>query len=69
MISVRINGQSQQLEEPIELPALVTQYAGTEDREGIAVGINRNVIPRDEWDAVRIQDGDEIEIIAPFAGG
>ena len=69
MIRVKINGRPHELEGPTSLPALVAEYTGSIERDGLAVGINQVVVRREEWDATEINDGDEIEIIAPFAGG
>ena len=69
MITVTVNGQSRELDAPLALPDLVARETGSEDQTGIAVGLNRSVVPRAEWDKVLIEEGDEVEIIAPFAGG
>ena len=47
----------------------LAQLAESLDAEGVAVGLNRRVIPRPEWNRVIVNEGDKIEIIAPFAGG
>lgn len=69
MIRVKINGRTHELEGPTWLPALVAEYTGSIERDGLAVGINQAVVRREEWDETEINDGDEIEIVAPFAGG
>ena len=68
MIRVTINGRPRQLEGPTALPELLAREAG-ERLEAVAVGINRRVIPRHEWHNTCIDEGDDIEIIAPLAGG
>ncbi len=47
--------------------ALVSEV--TADAKAVAVAINRAVLPRKEWSEVRVKEGDDIEIIAPFHGG
>lgn len=69
MIRVKINGSSRQLDGPVPLAELVTREIGRDDHAGVAVGIDRQVVPRADWDKVMVDDGDEVEIIAPFAGG
>ncbi len=39
------------------------------ERHGIAVAVNAEVIPRDEWKNRRINDGDKIEVVHAIAGG
>jgi len=68
MIEVKINGEPRRLAAPTPLADLVAAEAG-HDAEGVAVGLNRRVIPRCEWERVNVNEGDEVEIIAPFAGG
>jgi sulfur carrier protein len=68
MIKVMINGEPRRLASPRPLADLVAIEVGG-DAEGVAVGLNRRVIPRPEWNRVIVNEGDKIEIIAPFAGG
>lgn len=69
MIQVIVNGEPRELEEPVMLPELVTRIIGDSDRAGIAAAVNGEVVSRDVWERTRVEDGDEVEIIAPFAGG
>ena len=68
MIKVMINGEPRYLASPSRLADLVAIEAG-EDSKGVAVGLNRRVIPRPKWSRIEVAEGDEVEIIAPFAGG
>ncbi len=36
---------------------------------GIAVALNDTVIPRDQWAASRLRDGDSVEVIHAVQGG
>lgn len=38
-------------------------------RRGIAVALNKRVVPRAEWSAVRVAPGDDVEVVHPLAGG
>ena len=68
MIKVMINGEPRFLASPSRLADLVAIETG-EDSKGVAVGLNRRVIPRPKWSRIKVAEGDEVEIIAPFAGG
>jgi sulfur carrier protein len=35
----------------------------------VAVARNAEVVPRGEWDSTRLADGDDVEVLAPVAGG
>jgi thiamine biosynthesis protein ThiS len=37
--------------------------------EGMAIAVNRVVIPRNKWLEVPLQEGDQIEIVIPYQGG
>lgn len=69
MIRITINGKPEELDAPLPLPELVRHYTGRDDLDGIAVGVNREVVERDAWGRHTVEEGDEVEIIAPFAGG
>lgn len=69
MIEVTVNGETRELEEPVMLPELVARIIGDRDRGGIAAAVNGEVVPRDAWERTCVEDGDEVEVIAPFAGG
>lgn len=35
----------------------------------VAVAVNHDFVPRSEYEAVQVDSGDEIEILAPMQGG
>lgn len=63
----RVNGAVRELSAETSIDALVSELAT--DAKAVAVARNRTVVPRKEWSAVLVQEGDDIEIIAPFHGG
>lgn len=63
----KVNGAERELSPGMSVGALVNEMAA--DAKAVAVAINRAVVPRKEWSAVHVQEGDDIEIIAPFHGG
>jgi len=62
-MQILLNGESQEIKEEITLDDLVGSYSG------IAVAINENVIPQENWGKWKIQQNDRVEVIAPFQGG
>lgn len=38
-------------------------------RKGVAVELNRQIVPKSAYDAVRLSDGDRIEIVQFVGGG
>lgn len=69
MIDVKVNGEERKLEEDTTLEELVRDTAGDPGASGIAVAHNRQVIPRARWKSTVLEDGDRVEVVAPFQGG
>jgi thiamine biosynthesis protein ThiS len=64
---VVLNGEERSCREGWTLADLVGELGLTGRR--IAVEINRNIIPRDEYASYRLQPGDEIEVVHFVGGG
>lgn len=54
--------------EPI-LASLLAHYGIHVDTRGVAVGVNRNVIPRQAWPSYTLQPEDKIDIVYARQGG
>lgn len=67
MVKIAINGQPRTFEAPLNLYDVLAQ----EDMIGMMIAVARNseVVPKDRWAETALQDGDEIEIVAPMQGG
>ncbi len=61
-----INGESQTLFADT-LGALVEQLGMKSDR--VAIELNREIVPRDQWAQTRLADGDRLEIVHFVGGG
>ncbi len=66
-ISVTINGRETQLPASINLLDYINDK-GLAGRR-LAVAHNGDVIPRDNYQSVVINDGDTLEIVRPVGGG
>jgi thiamine biosynthesis protein ThiS len=66
-MNIRINGNSREIADHIKLSDLLR---GLQIRsEGIAVELNREVLPRERWNSVVVQEGDALEIVQFVGGG
>jgi sulfur carrier protein len=63
----RVNGASWQLSPGTTVGKLVDTWCTS--REGIAVALNKEVVPRSLWVTHLVQAGDEVEIVTASAGG
>jgi len=67
MIQVIVNGTAHQLEQPLELAALLSRLALQGKR--IAVEKNGEIVPKSAHGSTRIADGDRLEIVVAVGGG
>lgn len=68
-MDITVNGTSQTVQTGTTISQLIRETDGVEDRNGIAVAINDEVVPRSDWDTHQVSDGDRIEIIQAVQGG
>jgi len=66
-MKITLNGAITELADGTSVGDLVRERA--DDRRRVAVARNGEVVRRGEWDAVRLSEGDLIEVLAPVAGG
>jgi sulfur carrier protein len=66
-MTLTINGATREFNSASSLSALLIQLNLKFDR--IAVELNRELIPRDRWDATQLADGDKLEIVHFVGGG
>lgn len=64
---LHINGENKDVVEISTLGELINTLGAKADR--IAVELNRNIVPRREWDATPLKDGDSLEIVHFVGGG
>ena len=68
MIEVHINGQYRTLPEGSTVRSLLEDL-GIADRDGTAVAVNMEVIPRGAHISTTLHAGDRIEIVQAVGGG
>ena len=66
-MNITVNGESRSLEPGTSLGQLV-ENLGLEGKR-IAVEVNRDIVPRSEYDNFRLSDNDTIEIVNAIGGG
>jgi thiamine biosynthesis protein ThiS len=67
MPTITLNGKPHEIEKAAPLVEFLAALGV--DRRLIAVAHNGDVIPRDRYDGVRIDDGDTIEVVRMVGGG
>ena len=67
MINLIVNGKPRPIEDSLNLESYLDSFGL--DLQHIAVGYNGEVIKRDEFPEVTLQEGDILEIVRPVGGG
>ena len=66
-VQVTVNGVATVLADDSTVAELVAERGKGHDR--IAVARNGDVVPRSGWASTRLSPGDDLEVLAPTAGG
>lgn len=66
---VVVNGQERSLPTGATVTDVVTAFAGTNRPDRLAVAVNGEVVPRRQWPASPLADGDRIELLGAIQGG
>lgn len=67
MINLMVNGKHRPLEAGTDLESYLDSFGL--DLKHVAVGYNGEVLKREQYPQVRLQDGDILEIVRPVGGG
>ncbi|MFJ5043552.1 sulfur carrier protein ThiS [Streptomyces sp. NPDC088719] len=66
-VSVSVNGEVRALPAGTDLDALVATL--TPARSGVAAAVNESVVPRGQWAATTLGEGDRVEVLTAVQGG
>ena len=68
-MNVVLNGGPCELRDGAKLVEAVDASGAPGDRRGVAVAVDGEVVPRGEWDSVRLSDGARVEVLQAVQGG
>jgi sulfur carrier protein len=66
-MTVSVNGEPREIPEGTTLDQVVATL--TTARSGVAAAPNETVVPRGQWPATRLGDGDRVEVLTAVQGG
>lgn len=66
-MELSINGERRDLPDGLTVTGLVAHLGMKTDR--VAVELNREIVPRNTWDATALKSGDQLEIVHFVGGG
>jgi sulfur carrier protein len=68
MISVTLNGEALVL--PVGATVVTAiRESGADVGRGVAVAVDGEVVPRGQWEALPLRDGQDIEVVRAVQGG
>lgn len=67
-MEVNVNGQEHKFSNTVNITGLLKELE-IEGDSGIAVGVNQQVIAREQWSSHNLSQGDSVTIIRPVQGG
>jgi sulfur carrier protein len=68
-LSFRLNGERAEVAAGSTIADVVAQLLGEEDPKGVAVSVDRCVVPRSEWATTPAAAGSLVEVVSAAAGG
>lgn len=64
-----VNGELVQVAAGSTIADLVTRVTEEDDPKGVAVAVDRCVVPRSEWESTPAREGSLVEVVSAAAGG
>ena len=62
-----VNGEEKECDESFTLAQFIERMGIKGDR--VAVEVNREIVPRAQWSAMQLHEGDQLEIVHFVGGG
>ena len=69
LLALKVNGEAVQVAEGTTIAEVVAGLLEGEDPKGVAVAVDRCVIPRSEWASTPARAGSLVEVVSAAAGG
>jgi sulfur carrier protein len=67
-VRIELNGRRVDFEDRATVADAVAA-SGAAERRGVAVAVEGEVVPRSEWDATRLREGQQVDVLHAVQGG
>ncbi len=67
--TITVNGEERPMPGDGAIPALLAAFDVDPGERGVAVAINGEVVPRQEWNTRSLNAGDRVELVRAVQGG
>jgi thiazole synthase len=68
-VRIELNGEARELPSGTTLDAAVRGTGAEQGARGVAVALDGEVVPRGEWPATELREGQRVEVLAAIQGG
>ncbi|MQA73893.1 MAG: sulfur carrier protein ThiS [Solirubrobacterales bacterium] len=68
-MTVELNGEWIELAEATTVAQAVERIGAAEQRRGVAVAVDGEVVPRSAWGETALADGQRVEVVGAIQGG
>jgi sulfur carrier protein len=68
-IALHVNGEPMSVTDGATIADLVARLTEDDDAKGVAVAVDRCVVPRSEWATTPARAGSLVEVVSAAAGG
>ena len=68
-LALRVNGEPIEVRPGATVADIVASLTAQDDPKGVAVAVDRCVIPRSEWGSTPARAGSLVEVVTAVAGG
>jgi sulfur carrier protein len=66
---IELNGAPAELPDGASVAEAVASTGAEAQRRGVAVAVEGEVVPRGEWDATSLREGQTVEVVRAIQGG
>jgi sulfur carrier protein len=68
-VIVRLNGEQRELRDGTTVAEAVALFGLAPDARGVAVAVDREVVPRGAWTSTQLPEGAAVEVVTAIQGG
>jgi sulfur carrier protein len=68
-VTIRLNGRAREVADGATVAAVLPLLELAADTRGVAVAVDREIVPRGEWERRALDPGAQVEVLTAMQGG
>jgi len=68
-MTVTVNGEKTEVPAGTTISALLLKFRINPSRKGLAVAVEGEIVPRELWGKIKVEEGNEIDVVHAVRGG